>query len=80
MSNLSNELSQELEHRLGVLAMRWRSLHSAQNSEAAVEVVEEYHKVMGRLWALGWDGEGLLPDSELPDRLMPEYFLQRWRK
>jgi hypothetical protein len=33
---------------------------------------------MDKLWELGWDGTELLPDSELPKEIMPEYFIERW--
>ncbi len=67
-----------LEHELSLLAYTWRGLDS-QESEKAAEIVREYHMVFAKLWHLGWDGEGLLPDSELPNDLMPSYYLERWK-
>jgi hypothetical protein len=68
-----------LERELSFLAYTWRGL-GPQDSEEASKVVQRYHEVFAELWELGWDGEGLLPDSELPDKLMPEYYLKRWRE
>ena len=71
---------EELELNLAKLANRWRKQHSDHQLKSAQATVEEYHSTFKRLWELGWDGEGLMPDSELPDDLMPEYYLARWRK
>ncbi|MCP4542082.1 MAG: hypothetical protein GY832_33570 [Chloroflexi bacterium] len=67
-----------LERELSFLAYTWRGLHS-QEAEKAVEIVSKYHIVFAKLWDLGWDGEGLLPDSELPNDLMPSYYLEKWK-
>ena len=75
-----NDLIEKLELSLAKLANEWRKHHSNNELDAAQLTVEEYHSVFIKLWKLGWDGEGLLPDSELPDNLMPEYFLERWKK
>jgi len=60
-----------LEGKLSYLAMHWRGV-------GAQELVKQYHKVVQELWDLGWRGTTLLPDSELPDRLMPRYFISYW--
>ena len=64
-----------LERQLSHLAMKWRASHY----ENAEKIISEYHEVLSKLWNLDWKGENLLPDSELPDRLMPQYFLEFWR-
>ena len=79
MSNSESDSINDLELRLAHLAYQWRKLHAGGQLEAAQAIVEEYHSTMSRLWALGWDGEGLLPDSELPDNLMPDYYIKRWQ-
>jgi len=61
-----------LEAKLSSLAYQWRKLRTTGHPAEADNVVQEYHAVFARLWQLGWDGEGLLPDSELPGELMPE--------
>jgi hypothetical protein len=66
-----------LECELSSLAYTWRSLGSQESREAA-GIVQKYHAVFAELWSLGWDGEGLLPDSELPNDLMPSHCLERW--
>ena len=78
MPESSEEVILKLELRLGELACHWRRLSSNGQLDAAESMVQDYHAVMKKLWDLGWDGETLLPDSELPDRLMPRYFLDRW--
>ena len=69
-----------LELRLAQLANDWRKEHSIGQFQSADVIVQEYHLVFSELWELGWDGEGLLPDSELPDELMPEKYIAKWRK
>jgi hypothetical protein len=71
--------SYELELQLGLLAMEWRSTHRKGLLEEAEKVVEKYWLVVEKLWEIGWRGSGLLPDSELPDELMPQYFLEYWK-
>jgi len=62
-----------LEGKLSYLAMNWRGMK-------AQEIVKKYHEVVQELWKLGWRGTTLLPDMELPDELMPEYFVAYWIK
>lgn len=80
MPDQQDKTIDELEHRFGHLAMQWRGLHSRRKYKEAATVVEEYHSIFAQLWALGWDGGDLLPDEELPDELMPKYFIEKWRK
>jgi hypothetical protein len=80
MGGTQYPLIENLELHLARLANQWREQHSRNQLKAAGATVEEYHSVFKKLWELGWEGEGLLPDSELPDNLMPEYYLARWRK
>jgi hypothetical protein len=60
-----------LEKLVGYLAAKWR--HNWDE-----EVVKEYHATIHRLYELGWDGV-LDVESELPDELMPQEYLQRPR-
>ncbi len=62
-----------LEGKLSYLAMNWRG-------KKTQEIVKKYHEVVQELWNLGWRGTTLLPDMELPDELMPEYFIAYWIK
>jgi hypothetical protein len=68
-----------LERRLSHLAMNWRSFHSRHRFDDAEKAVLEYHRILSELWNLGWDGGDLPPDAELPDELMPKYYLDKWR-
>ena len=79
MQNTETEIN-ELVRRLAVLAFQWRKQHSKNLFEAAQTIVIEYHSVFARLWELGWNGEDLLPDEELPTQLMPDYFIDYWRE
>jgi hypothetical protein len=45
----------------------------------ADEIVQEYHAVMQQLWDLEWDAN-LDPEEELPDRLMPQYYIDYWNQ
>jgi len=68
----------QLEQHLGQLAYQWRSV--PLESPEARAIVHEYHDVLAALWQQGWTGEGLLPDAELPDELMPRYFMEYWQQ
>jgi hypothetical protein len=76
MNNL-NEIDQ-LANKLASLATLWRSTHSRQQIEQANQVVRQYHSVMKQLWDLGWRGDDLLPDAELPNQLMPNFYISHW--
>ena len=78
MSRSKIDLIDELELRLASLANRWRGAHSRKNLEVAKAIAKEYDTVFEELWSLGWRGETLLPDSQLPTRLMPDYYLKHW--
>ena len=69
-----------LELNLASLTTEWRKLQHQQIISEAAKVAEEYNIIIAKLWRLGWDGEGLLPDSMLPDELMPKYFLEKWNQ
>ncbi|MCC6298426.1 MAG: hypothetical protein IT314_03955 [Anaerolineales bacterium] len=69
------ELIKELEHRLSNIAMEWRS-----KPQDDLKLVEEYSSTMDQLWKLGWDGSTLSLDAQLPDGLMPKYFLEYWQR
>lgn len=68
----------QLELELTRLATQWRWQHARGQLEEAENTVKEYHVVMANLWMMGWKGRGQLPDSELPDGLMPDYFIAYW--
>jgi hypothetical protein len=71
-------LIDSLEFQLANLANEWRKEHSQGHYQQGELIVKSYHKTMANLWELGWDGTGLLPDSELPNELMPDYFVKKW--
>jgi hypothetical protein len=75
-----NDNIKKLEIELGNLAGQWRYHHSLKDFEQATHIVEKYSKTMENLWDQGWHGDDLLPTEELPDRLMPKYFLEYWQR
>lgn len=75
MSTDQFKLIEELVNRLSDLAMEWRS-----KPQHDPKIVDQYHSTMDQLWTLGWDGRTLAVDSQLPDRLMPKYFLEHWQR
>jgi hypothetical protein len=77
MTSSKHDRIVELELGLAKLANEWRQQHSSDQLDAAQATVEEYHRIFRELWRLGWEGEELLPDSELPDTLMPKYYLEK---
>jgi hypothetical protein len=56
--------------KLGELVGEWRATKSD-------EVAKEYQAVLQTLLLMGWRGE-LDVDMELPDRLMPEEYLNQF--
>lgn len=74
------DLIDSLEIKLAKLANEWRKEHSQGRYQRAESIVKSYHETMDKLWVLEWDGTGLLPDSELPIQLMPDYFVRRWER
>lgn len=67
----SDPVQRELYFKLGELAGEW----GETKSDA---VVQTYHTVLKSLFELGWDGY-LLPDEELPEELMPDWYLEYYK-
>jgi hypothetical protein len=79
--NLSGKLSEEeLYLQLSDLAVAWRKEHSRGSYDLAHRIVQYYHEALAKLWALGSRGEELLPEMELPENLMPQYFIDWWKR
>ncbi len=66
------ELLNTLEHKLSDLAALWRG---RKDQPEADEIVRQYQAILNCMIELGFR-EGLDADSELPDRLMPQAYLQ----
>ena len=64
----SDPAQRKLYFKLGELAGEW----GETKSDA---VAQTYHTVLKSLFELGWEGY-LLPDEELPEELMPEWYHQ----
>lgn len=65
------ELLSTLEHKLSDLAALWRG---RKDQPGADEIVRQYHAILNCMIELGFR-DALDVDSELPDRLMPEAYL-----
>jgi len=65
------ELLDTLERKLGRFAARWRG---TEDHEKAAAVVRQYQAMLRCMIELGYRSE-LYVDSELPDRLMPQEYL-----
>jgi len=65
-----------LEYQLAELAAAWRSAQSTSNETQAAEVVDLYCRILTQL-ILSFPNsfESLDVDSELPDRLLPQIYL-----
>ena len=64
-----NPIYDDILYRLSRLAGKWRG----EKNDA---VAEQYRTLLNALLVMGWRGS-LMPEEELPDRLMPEaYFAQ----
>ncbi|MBZ0280736.1 MAG: hypothetical protein K8L97_08335 [Anaerolineae bacterium] len=66
------ELLNTLENKLSDLAALWRG---RKHQSEADEIVRKYHAILNCMIELGFR-EGLDVESELPDRLMPQAYLQ----
>lgn len=66
-----------LERQLSILAAQWRG--NWEKPAKQDQIMHEYHDIMHQLWSKGWDSE-LDIDSELPDRLMPQEYLEKHPK
>jgi len=66
------ELLNTLEHKLSDLAALWRG---RKDQPEVDEIVRQYQAILNCMIELGFR-DGLDVDSELPDRLMPEAYLQ----
>ena len=75
----NSSLIGSLELELSKLAYRWRTASHRGNLDEAEEILQNYHATFARMWGLGWNGGSLLPDIELPEYLMPEYFVNYWK-
>ena len=64
------------ESLLGELAAYWRMVKDFENQ--ATSAVNAYHKLFDLLWSQGFRGD-MFPDAELPQELMPSYYIDYWR-
>ncbi len=68
---LDRELN-DWEIKLSNLAAEWRSVYRGIDKQD--EIVAEYHTILRKMYDKGWRGH-LDVDSELPDRFMPDFYL-----
>lgn len=61
-----------MEASLGELAMYWRG---SENDEEAMAIAHQYQLILRCMVELGFH-QSLQVDSELPDELMPQEYLQ----
>lgn len=71
-----NETLEQMEVQLSHLAMRWRSRKNTPEAEA---IVTRYQALLRQMIEMGFRSE-LYTDSELPDRLMPQEYLDLFEK
>lgn len=64
------------ESLLGELAAYWRSVKDHHNQ--ATIAINAYHKLFDLLWSQGFRGD-MFPEAELPNDLMPSYYIDYWR-
>lgn len=77
---MNNNLENSEEREFYLLAYWWRGYHSQGKINEASKIVDRYHELMKKFWETGWRGDDLLPTEELPDELMPKYFLEYWKE
>ncbi len=66
-----------MERQVSRLAALWRGMKD-QNAERAEQIVREYHAILKCMIELGFKQE-LYVDAELPERLMPNEYLDLFR-
>lgn len=66
------------EVALGSLAGRWRYEKSHGQMENAHQISQIYQELFEYLWLQGFRGN-MFPDAELPEELMPSYYIDYWR-
>jgi hypothetical protein len=66
---------QNLSDRLSGIAAEWRAADIARDHKRAHAAVLRFHTIANELYALGWRGEGLGLDDELPDELLPTWLV-----
>ena len=76
----NNNINSIEEKELSDLAFQWRFYHSQIKYAEASAIVDKYHEAMAKFWKTGWRGDYLPLDAELPDELMPKYFLEYWQR
>lgn len=62
---------------LSGLSAFWRGHKHKGELEKAQHVVNDYHAVFDYLWQKGWRSS-LSPDAELPEELLPTYYVNYW--
>lgn len=65
------QLIEQMEIKLSHLAMQWRAQKDQANADS---IVRQYQSMLRCMIDLGFDEE-LYVDSELPDELMPQEYL-----
>jgi hypothetical protein len=80
VNDLGYPLDPELRHwqkMLGNLAAEWRAVYRGIDKQD--EIVAEYHAILKKMYDKGWRSY-LDVDSELPDSLMPDFYLNMYKK
>ncbi|MDX2136737.1 MAG: hypothetical protein SF123_01485 [Chloroflexota bacterium] len=72
---IDRELIKSMEFKLSDLAALWRG---RQNTPDAEMIVRQYQAILRCMIELGYHEE-LVVDSELPDRLMPQEYLDLFK-
>jgi len=68
-------LLSEMERTLSTLAARWRS---RQDKPEAADIVRQYQAILRCMIELGYR-DGLDPETELPDELLPQEYFDLFR-
>src|SRR4051812_41958712 len=69
----------DLVRQLFTFAQEWRTTHALGRYAEADVAVQHYHAILAELWNLDWDAD-LHPEEELPDELMPAYYIAYWEQ
>lgn len=79
MDNTMNGITDRLIRSLSDLASVYRGLCRQGDTAGVERTVAAYHAVMAVLWELPWD-RNLDVMEELPDTLMPTYYIEYWQE
>ena len=86
---LSQKSQLEIKNKIRVTAeykkvLKWITYHLKTKNQSfgssdSIQLIHFYNLVFKQLWEMGWRGNDLTVEEQLPDQHMPDFFI-KWRK